>query len=176
MLICASVGFILTCMKRKEFSPTLSFIFVLHMDSSESLAFPVPIKQPTNISTDSQDCYPDLLILIRSAVHTGCSFQPLQFMKHFQFHLLRRNNWRKNGFLPLWGKKPKQKQTPKKISLKLATKKAIQMKGPAEVLRIINLEIKIGTSALRTAFPLSAAIYGVFKTCPWFSFTHKVIL
>lgn len=51
MLICASVVFIVTHMKRKEFSPTLSFIFAFHMDNSENLALPVPIKQSTYIST-----------------------------------------------------------------------------------------------------------------------------
>lgn len=51
MLICASVGFILTHVKRKEFSPTLSFIFAFHMDSSENLALPVPVKQSSYIST-----------------------------------------------------------------------------------------------------------------------------
>lgn len=50
------------------------------------------------------------------------------------------------------------------------------MKGPAEVLKVINLEIKMGAPAPRTALPLPAAIYGVFKPCPWFSSTHKVIL
>lgn len=74
-----------------------------------------------------------------------------------------------------WGKKPSQNQTPKK-SLKLAARKASQMKGPAEVLKVINLEIKMGAPAPRTALPLPAAIYGVFKPCTWFSFTHKVIL
>lgn len=76
------------------------------------------------------------------------------------------------------GEKPHktiQSQMPKK-SLKLAARRANQMKGPAEVLRVINLEIKMCTPAPKTALPLSAAIYGVFKTCPWFSFTHKVIL
>lgn len=86
----------------------------------------------------------------------------------------------KNGFLPFINggkKKPKNplNQTPKK-SPKLAARRANQMKGPAEVLSVINLEIKMGTPALRTALPLSTATYGVFKTCLWFSITHKLIV
>lgn len=53
---------------------------------------------------------------------------------------------------------------------------ANQVKGLAEALKVINLEIKCVPLPLKTAPRYQQPLLRVLKSCPWLSFTCKTML